>query len=104
MWRLGLDATLLKFFFMYLGVPVRGNMNRIVAWKSLIDKFMGRMALWNAKLLSIGGRLTLIKAVMRNLAIYYMSLFKFPNFVLKSLETFQARCCEKKDSLDQLRC
>lgn len=41
-------------------------------------------------MLSIGGRLTLIKSVLESLGIYYLSIFKFPESVLKSLESLRA--------------
>ncbi|GJT70269.1 retrovirus-related pol polyprotein from transposon TNT 1-94 [Tanacetum coccineum] len=48
--------------FIYLGLPISSNMNLIVNWQYLIDRFRGKLSSWKASLLSIGGRLTLIKA------------------------------------------
>ncbi|GJY86489.1 retrovirus-related pol polyprotein from transposon TNT 1-94 [Tanacetum coccineum] len=59
-------------------------------WQLLIDRFRGKLSTWKANLLSIGGRLTLIKAVLGNLGIYYMSIFKCPECVLKTLESIRA--------------
>ena len=77
--------------FVYLGVPVGGNMNRVASWKPMVDKFVSKLSTWKAKLLSIGGRLTLIKAVLGSAAIYYMSIYKVPVTVLKLLESIRAR-------------
>nr|GEW10881.1 RNA-directed DNA polymerase, eukaryota [Tanacetum cinerariifolium] len=77
--------------FTYLGVPVGCNMNHIDSWKPMIDKFNKKLSSWKAKLLSIGGRLTLQKSVMGSLAIYYMSIYKVPVTVLKMLESLRAR-------------
>ncbi|GJX40419.1 RNA-directed DNA polymerase, eukaryota, reverse transcriptase zinc-binding domain protein, partial [Tanacetum coccineum] len=77
--------------FIYLGVPMRCNMNRIDSWKPMVDKFNKKLSCWKAKLLSIGGRLTLLKSVMGSLAIYYMSIYKVPATVLKLLESLRAR-------------
>nr|GEV64540.1 RNA-directed DNA polymerase, eukaryota, reverse transcriptase zinc-binding domain protein [Tanacetum cinerariifolium] len=49
------------FPFSYLGLPISSNMSRIASWQTLIDRFKARMSSWRANLLSIGGRLTLIK-------------------------------------------
>ena len=38
----------------------------------------------------LGGRLTLIKSVLSNLPIYFMSLFKLPEKVAKSIESIQS--------------
>nr|GFB16581.1 RNA-directed DNA polymerase, eukaryota, reverse transcriptase zinc-binding domain protein [Tanacetum cinerariifolium] len=41
-------------------------------------------------MLSIGGSLTPIKAVLGSICIYYMSIFKCPEYVLKELESIRA--------------
>lgn len=48
----------------------------------LVDKFVSKLLNWKTKTLSIGDRLTFIKAVMRSMTSYYMSFFKFPDTVL----------------------
>ncbi|GJQ98225.1 putative RNA-directed DNA polymerase, eukaryota, reverse transcriptase zinc-binding domain protein [Tanacetum coccineum] len=70
----------------YLSLPICSNMSLIVNWKPLFDKF--RLKLSN--LLSYGGRLTLIKAALGSLGIYFFSLFKAPVAVLKALESARA--------------
>nr|GEZ77055.1 RNA-directed DNA polymerase, eukaryota, reverse transcriptase zinc-binding domain protein [Tanacetum cinerariifolium] len=74
------------FPFNYLGLPIGANMNLSVNWKTLLDKFDSRLSKWKAKLLFIGGRLTLIKSVLGSLGIYYLSIFKVPDIILKTLE------------------
>ncbi|GKB90907.1 putative RNA-directed DNA polymerase, eukaryota, reverse transcriptase zinc-binding domain protein [Tanacetum coccineum] len=75
-----------SFPFTYLGLPIGCNMSLISNWKMLIDCFHLRLSSWKANLLSIGGRLTLLKAVLDSLGIYYFSIFKAPETVLHSLE------------------
>ena len=57
----------------------------------MIDKVTKKLSSWKAKLLSIGGRLTLLKFVVGSLAIYYISIYKVPATVLKLLEYLRAR-------------
>ncbi|GKE76295.1 hypothetical protein Tco_1542415, partial [Tanacetum coccineum] len=76
--------------FTYLGLPIGSNMSRIANWKKLVDMFRSKLSLWKANLLSIGGRLTLIKAVLGSIGIYYMSIFKVPESIIKVLERFRA--------------
>nr|GEX35750.1 RNA-directed DNA polymerase, eukaryota, reverse transcriptase zinc-binding domain protein [Tanacetum cinerariifolium] len=76
--------------FIYLGLPIASNMNLIANWQSLIDPFRGKLSSSKANLLSIGGRLTLIKSVLGSIGIYYMSIFKCPESVLKTLEYIRA--------------
>ncbi|GKB55344.1 hypothetical protein Tco_0906097 [Tanacetum coccineum] len=51
-----------------------------------VDHFRAKLSSWKASTLSIGGRLTLIKSVLGTLGIYYLSIFKCPEYVLNSLE------------------
>nr|GEV83096.1 putative RNA-directed DNA polymerase, eukaryota, reverse transcriptase zinc-binding domain protein [Tanacetum cinerariifolium] len=76
--------------FTYLGLPLGSNINLLSNWQPLIDRFHKRLSSWKANLLSIGGRSTLIKAVLGSLGIYYLSIFKCPESVLKSLESLRA--------------
>ncbi|GKA37499.1 hypothetical protein Tco_0724064 [Tanacetum coccineum] len=62
--------------FTYLGLPIGSNMNRRDNWDELILKVQKKLMNWKIKLLSIGGRLTLLKPVLGSLDIYFMSLFK----------------------------
>lgn len=73
--------------FDYLGIRVGGRMNRVVSWDFLFDIFRARLSRWKASCLSIGGRLTLVKAVLENLPTYYLSLFKAPVKVIDGLES-----------------
>nr|GEZ70892.1 RNA-directed DNA polymerase, eukaryota, reverse transcriptase zinc-binding domain protein [Tanacetum cinerariifolium] len=54
-----------KMPFMYLGLPVGRSMRACGGWSEVIDRFNVRLSAWNAKNLSIGGRLTLMKSVLR---------------------------------------
>ncbi|GKD45707.1 RNA-directed DNA polymerase, eukaryota, reverse transcriptase zinc-binding domain protein [Tanacetum coccineum] len=47
--------------FNYLGLSIGSNMKSIASWKMLVDRFHLRLSTWKANLLSIRGRLTLIK-------------------------------------------
>ena len=78
------------FPFTYLGLPIGSSMNYTVNWQKVIDNFKARLSTWKANLLSIGGRLTLIKTVLGSVSIYYMSLFKVPESVIKELERYRA--------------
>ncbi|GKF58626.1 hypothetical protein Tco_0172163, partial [Tanacetum coccineum] len=49
------------------------------------------------KLLSIGGRLTLLKSVLGSMPIFHMSIFKVPSSILKSLESIRSRFFNGQD-------
>ena len=84
-------CTATKPPFVYLGLPVGQNMTRIQAWKNIRDRFITKLSRWKAKMLSIGGRLTLLKSVLGSIGSYLMSVFGVPTTVLKSLEALRAR-------------
>nr|GEU34680.1 reverse transcriptase domain, reverse transcriptase zinc-binding domain protein [Tanacetum cinerariifolium] len=88
------------FPFTYLGLPIGANMNLTSSWQILIDRFQKRLSSWKANLLFIGGRLTLIKAVLGSLGIYYLSIFKAPETILNSMESHHSRffCGGSQDS------
>ncbi|GJS06972.1 hypothetical protein Tco_0363768 [Tanacetum coccineum] len=52
---------------------------------------------WKMKLLSIGGRLTLLKSVLGSMPIFHMSIFKVPSSILKSLESIRSRFFNGQD-------
>ncbi|KAJ0476786.1 putative reverse transcriptase zinc-binding domain-containing protein [Helianthus annuus] len=61
-------------------------MNRVNNWKPVYDIFESRLALWKSSLLSIGGRITLIRSVLVSLPNYFFSLYKAPVKVINDLE------------------
>ncbi|GJY58660.1 RNA-directed DNA polymerase, eukaryota, reverse transcriptase zinc-binding domain protein [Tanacetum coccineum] len=79
-----------NILFNYLGLPIGSNMKSIASWKMLVDHFHLRLSTWKANLLSIGGRLTLIKSVLGSLGIYYLLIFRAPESVLQDLERIRS--------------
>ncbi|XP_071714472.1 uncharacterized protein [Rutidosis leptorrhynchoides] len=75
----------------YLGLPLGANMKLVKNWKVLEDRFVKKLSRWKGNLLSMGGRLTLIKSVLGSLGIYFFSLYKCPVGVLKKLESLRSR-------------
>ncbi|PWA74799.1 reverse transcriptase domain, Reverse transcriptase zinc-binding domain protein [Artemisia annua] len=73
--------------FVYLGVKVGANMNRISNWDPVVQVVRNRLSKWKASVLSIGGRATLIKSVLESIPTYYFSLFKAPAKVIANLES-----------------
>ncbi|GKE20143.1 RNA-directed DNA polymerase, eukaryota, reverse transcriptase zinc-binding domain protein [Tanacetum coccineum] len=75
----------------YLGLPIGKSMHYLPSWNILVNKFKLKLSTWKASLLSIDGRLTLIKSVLGSLGICYLSLFKAPESVINTLERHRAR-------------
>ena len=55
-------------------------------WDPVVERFRKKLAGWKSKLLSRGGRLTLLKSSLWSLPIYFMSLFTIPVSIAHSLE------------------
>ncbi|GJX19405.1 RNA-directed DNA polymerase, eukaryota [Tanacetum coccineum] len=83
--------------FRYLGVMVGECMSRQQAWGGTVDKLRSRLSNWKVKTLSIGGRLTLLKAVLGASPLYNMSIFKVPKGVLKDMEAIRSRFFNGKE-------
>ena len=81
-WGCEVDSWPLK----YLGLPLGGNPRALNFWNPVIEKVEKRLQSWKKAYLSRGGRLTLIRAVLESIPIYYLSLFRIPIGVAKSLE------------------
>nr|GEY11881.1 RNA-directed DNA polymerase, eukaryota, reverse transcriptase zinc-binding domain protein [Tanacetum cinerariifolium] len=84
----------LKCFFLASGITVGDRMTRIKAWENIIVKLRSRLSKWKVKTLSVGGRLTLLKSVLRASLIYSMSIFKVIRGMLKIMEAIRSRRLE----------
>ena len=75
--------------FTYLDLPIGGMISRVSSWDPIIERMRRKLATWKGKLLSLGGRLTLIKASLSNLPLYYMSIFPIPQEVIDKITKIQ---------------
>ncbi|XP_019226274.1 PREDICTED: uncharacterized protein LOC109207745 [Nicotiana attenuata] len=74
----------------YLGCPLYTGRTRIIHFNCLISKVMSRIRGWHGRLLSYGGRLTLIKYVLQSLPIHLLSAVSPPKTILKQIEKLTA--------------
>ncbi|GJW20661.1 RNA-directed DNA polymerase, eukaryota [Tanacetum coccineum] len=84
-----LGCQVLKLPFSYLGSMVGGRMHRLHSWDDTVDRVRNRLSKWKMKMLSSGGRLTLVKSVLGSMPIFHMSLFKVPSGILHKLESIR---------------
>jgi len=60
----------------YLGFHLKPNDYRIYDWTRIIQKFEKRIDHWTYHWISLGGRMILIKSILQNFPIYWLSLEK----------------------------
>ncbi|KAJ9549250.1 hypothetical protein OSB04_021793 [Centaurea solstitialis] len=73
-WARGVGCVGGAFPFSYLGLPVGALMSRKVYWRPVIEKVKSRLASWKARMISFGGRLTLVKSVLGGVNIGCLKL------------------------------
>lgn len=84
--------------FTYLGLPIGGNSSRLSFWNPIIQRMEKKLSTWRGKLMSMGGRLTLIKSSLSNLPLYYMSLFPVPQSIINRITRIQRQFLWCKNS------
>ena len=80
-----IGGTLLDSGFHYLGFYLKPNSYRINDWVWLWKRLDKKIGLWVYRYLSLGGRLTLAKAVLESIPVYWLSLFKVPGTILSGI-------------------
>ncbi|XP_061983093.1 uncharacterized protein LOC133702794 [Populus nigra] len=75
----------------YLGLPLGANPNRLSTWKSVLSIIRAKLSNWKWKILSMAGRICLIKSVLNSLPLYYMSVFTMPKGITKAISSIN-RC------------
>ncbi|WRX28903.1 Reverse transcriptase domain - like 10 [Theobroma cacao] len=88
-WAGRIGCRMEKFPSKYLGIPLGVKNNSREMWRPVVKKFEARLVGWKGRLLSMGGRVTLIKSILASLLIFYMSLFRMPIKVSQELEIIQ---------------
>ena len=71
--------------FTYLGFYLKPSGYLVKDWFWLITKFENRINHWSNRLLSLGGRLVLIRSVLTSLPVYWCALFPVPSSILDKL-------------------
>jgi len=62
------------------------NLGHLAMWKPVIDKISSRLSSSKGRHLSIGGRVCLVKSVLNNLPVYFLSMFSIPKKIATKIE------------------
>jgi len=72
--------------FNYLGAPVFKAKPKTSHFHSIADKIKIKLATWKASLLSIAGRVQLVKYVVQSMLIHTMSVYSWPTSLLREID------------------
>lgn len=72
-----------------LSLPLCLGATSKALWDPVIERVSSKLAIWKASYLSKRGKITLIKSVLSDLPIYFMSIFKCPGSVSQHIEKLQ---------------
>ena len=73
--------------FTYLGVPIFKGKPQRCHLQPIADKIKSKLASWKASLLSIAGRVTLVKSVIQSMLVHSISIYSWPKKLLNDIET-----------------
>ena len=71
----------------YLGVPLSCKKLNVHHYLPLVEKIVGRIRHWSSKLLSIAGRIQLVRSIITAIAQYWMSVFPMPKKVIQKIDS-----------------
>ncbi|XP_020249670.1 uncharacterized protein LOC109827119 [Asparagus officinalis] len=74
----------------YLGLPLTVNYPKSKDFLPLVDKIRNRIEGWMTTSLSFARRLELLKSILYSTSAYWYLVFKFPQSIVKSLESIFA--------------
>nr|XP_016440692.1 PREDICTED: uncharacterized protein LOC107766425 [Nicotiana tabacum] len=80
-----------KFPFTYIGCPIFYTRKRKDSYEDLIKKVKAKLHSWKGKLLSFGGKATLISSMLQNMPAHMLSVLDPPNNILEHLYKTFAR-------------
>lgn len=72
--------------FNYLGVPIFKGKPKRCHLQPIADKIKSKLASWKASLLSIAGRVTMVKSVIQSMLVHSISIYSWPKKLLNDIE------------------
>lgn len=80
-----LDLTLYYPPFLYSGSPIFIGRPRNINFK-IVERIRLKLATWKASLLSMAGRVQLVKSVVKGMLVHCLSIDKWPSSIIKNIE------------------
>lgn len=74
----------------YLGLKVGGRINGVESWSEVVEKVKRRVRKWEVKMILLGGRITVVKAILTAMPLYNLSFLPLPKKVENILKSIQS--------------
>lgn len=72
--------------FIYLGVPIFIGKPKAKYFSSLADNIKPKLASWKAKMLSMAGRLMLVRSIVHSMMVHYISVYNLSANIISNIE------------------
>lgn len=72
--------------FRYLGIPLTSKKLTVAQCSILVDKLVKRIRHWSSRLLSLAGRLQLVKSTLFPITNFWLQSIQIPKLVIKKVE------------------
>ena len=72
--------------FIYLGVPMFKGKPKAIHFQHIADRVRVKLAAWKASLLSIAGRVLMVKSVIHSLLLHSILIYDWPVSIIKQIE------------------
>lgn len=83
--------------FQYLGMKIGINPHITDNWSSLVQRIRNRIAKWDGKSISLGGRAMLVQSVLSAIPIYALSFYLLPKTALNDIKRVQRSFLRGRD-------
>ena len=74
----------------YLGCPLYIGVQKIIYFTGMVSKVISKIKGWQSKMLSYGGRVTLVKSVLQSLPIHTLAAISPTKTTLKQIQSLTA--------------
>jgi len=71
--------------FIYLGVPIFKGKPKIAYFQPLVHRIKLKFSAWEASLISIAGRVQLVKSVIQSMLLHCISIYSFLVKLIKEI-------------------
>jgi len=74
--------------FTYLGCPIFKSKPKGIYFQSIVDRIKVKIATWKGTMLTIMGRVQLIKSIIHGMLVYSIHIYMWPKRLLHQLDTW----------------